>query len=71
MTPLDSSAWGFIKDVAFRSKVLDLADMRHRIIEAVELVTVHVLINTWQELEYRLDICGAITGAHIEVYGRA
>ena len=24
-----------------------------------------------QELEYRLDICRATTGAHIEVYGRA
>ena len=31
----------------------------------------HMLINTWQELEYRLDICLATTGAHIEVYGRA
>jgi hypothetical protein len=31
----------------------------------------HMLINTWQELEYRLDICRATTGAHIEVYGCA
>jgi len=31
----------------------------------------HMLINTWQELEYHLDICRATTGAHIEVYGRA
>ena len=30
-----------------------------------------LLINTWQELEYCLDICRATTGAHIEVYGRA
>jgi len=30
-----------------------------------------MLINTWQELEYRLDICRATTRAHIEVYGRA
>jgi len=34
-------------------------------------LTPHVLINTWQELEYRLDIRLATTGAHIEVYGRA
>ena len=47
------------------------ADLRQRIIEAVELITPHMLINTWQELEYRLDICQATTGAHIEVYGRA
>jgi len=48
-----------------------LANLRHRIIEAVELITPHMLINTWQELGYRLDICRAITGAQIEVYGRA
>jgi hypothetical protein len=46
-------------------------DLRQRIIEAVELMTPHMLINTWQELEYRLDICRATTGAHIEVYGSA
>jgi len=71
LTPLDFFARGFIKVVVYRRKVRDLADLRQRIIEAVELVTPHMLINTWQELEYRLDICGATTGAHIEVYGRA
>jgi len=34
-------------------------------------LTPHVLINTWQELKYRLDTCRATAGAHIEVYGRA
>jgi hypothetical protein len=52
-------------------KVRDLADLRQRNVEAVELVTAHMLLNTWQELEYRLDICRATTAAHIEVYGRA
>jgi len=47
------------------------ADFKQCIIEAVELITPHMLINKWQELEYRLDICRATTGAHIEVYGRA
>ena len=55
----------------YRRKVRDLADLRQRIIEAVELITHHMLINTWQELEYHLDICRATTGGHIEVYGRA
>jgi hypothetical protein len=49
-------------------KVRDLADLIQRIIEAVELITRHMLINTWQKLENRLDICQATTGAHIEVY---
>ena len=52
-------------------KVQDLADLRQHIIEAVELITPHMLINMWQELEYCLDICQATTGAHIEVYRRA
>ena len=60
-----------LKDVVYRRKVRDLADLRQRIIEAVELITPHMLINRWQEPEYRLDICRATTGAHIEVYGRA
>jgi hypothetical protein len=47
------------------------SDLRQRIIEAVELITHHMLINTWQELEYRLHICQATSGNHIEVYGRA
>jgi hypothetical protein len=46
-------------------------DLRQRIIEAVDLITPHMLINTWQELEYFLVICRATTGAHVEVYGRA
>jgi len=71
LTPLNFFAWGFIKDVVYKRKVRDLADLRQRIIEAVELITPHMLINTWQEFEYRLDICRATTDAHIEVYGRA
>jgi hypothetical protein len=55
----------------YRRKVRDLADLKQSVIEAVELITPHMLINTWQELEYRSDICRVTTGAHIEVYGRA
>jgi hypothetical protein len=46
-------------------------DLRQCIIEAIMLMTLHILINTWQKLEYRLDVCQATTGAYIEVYGRA
>jgi len=55
----------------YRRKVRDLADLRQRIIEAVELITPHMPINAWQELEYRLHICRTTTGAHIEVHRRA
>jgi hypothetical protein len=52
----------------YSRKFRDLADLRQRIIEAVGLITRHMLINTWEKLENRLDICRATTGAHIEVY---
>ena len=61
----------FIFSTVYRRKVRDLAVLRQRIIEAVEFLTPHMLINTWQELEYRLDICRATKSAHIEVYGSA
>ena len=62
---------GFIKDVVYSRKVRDLADLRQCIIEAVKLVTPHMLINKWQELQYHLDIRQATAGAQIEVYGHA
>jgi hypothetical protein len=68
LTPLDFFSWGFNKDVVYSRKVRDLVDLRQRIIEAVELITLQMLINTWQKLENRLDVCQATTGTHIEVY---
>jgi hypothetical protein len=59
---------GIIKDVVYSRKVRDLADLRQRIIEAVELIKRHMLINTWQKLENLLGICQATTGAQIDVY---
>ena len=39
-----------------RRKGRDLTDLRQRIIEAVELITPHMLINTWQELELSVEL---------------
>jgi hypothetical protein len=71
MKPLHFFALGFIKDVVYRRKVWDVADLRQSNIEAVEFTIPHMLINTWQELEYRLDVCQATAGEHTEVEGRA
>ena len=49
-----------------------LCDLQHNSDnDDLDLITPHMPINTLQELVYRLDICWATTGAHIEVYGRA
>ena len=55
----------------YSRKVQDLADLRQCITEAVELITPHMLINMWQELEYHLDIHRATADARIEVYRHA
>ena len=49
-------------------KVRDIDHLQHRIIEAIDRVTVDILARTWQEIEYRLDVVRATDGAHVEVY---
>jgi hypothetical protein len=67
LTPLDFFTWGLLRTLCTEENS-NLADLRQGIIEAVELITRHMLINKWKKLENRLDICRATTGAHIEVY---
>jgi hypothetical protein len=50
LTPLDFFAWGFVKDVVYRRKVRDLADLRQRITETLELMTPHVLLTRGKSL---------------------
>ncbi|KAJ4432401.1 hypothetical protein ANN_21020 [Periplaneta americana] len=52
--------------IANSRKVRNLIDLRQRIIQAVELITPDILVNTWREVEYRFGTCRAINGAHIE-----
>jgi hypothetical protein len=44
----------------------DLADLQARIIAAVKTINAPMLTRVWQELEYRIDVCRVIRGAHIE-----
>ena len=66
--PLDFFLWDYGKDIVYRTKVRDINDLQHRIIEAIDIVTVDMLARTWQEIKYQLDIVRATDGAHIEVY---
>jgi hypothetical protein len=44
------------------------AYLKARIREAVAMVTSNMLQATCNEIEYCLDICRAMKGAHIEIY---
>ena len=57
-----------VKDIVYRTKVRDITDLRQRISNAIATIDEAMLQQTWQEIEYRLDVLRATNGAHIEVY---
>ena len=59
--------WGFVKDKVYVPQLpANLPELRDRIREVVAAVTPDMLINVWEELAYRLDVCRVTNGAHIE-----
>jgi hypothetical protein len=60
--------WGNVKNTVYQVKTDDLQHLKVRIRDAVAMVTPNILQATWNEVEYRLDICSATKGAHIEIY---
>jgi hypothetical protein len=47
---------------------LELCEATSNLDHLKEWITPDVLGRVWQELEYRLDVCRATKGAHIEIY---
>jgi hypothetical protein len=57
-----------VKNIVYRVKINDLQHLKARIRDAVATVKPNMLQATWNEVEYRLDICRATKGAYIEIY---
>ncbi|KFM70901.1 hypothetical protein X975_12371, partial [Stegodyphus mimosarum] len=68
ITPLDVFLWGFVKDNVYRRRGSNTDDLKARITTAIASVDADMLIGTWCEIEYRLDILRATKGAHVEVH---
>jgi hypothetical protein len=68
LTLLDIFFWGFVEDIVYDEKVQNVNELRDRIVRAAECVTNEVLASKWRQTEYRLDVCRATNGAHIELY---
>jgi hypothetical protein len=64
ITTPDLFLWGYV----FRTPVKGLDDLKTRIRNAISAIPADMLLRTWQELEYRLDVLRATKVAHIEVY---
>jgi hypothetical protein len=67
LTPCDFFLWGYVKGLVYVPPVpISIDELKIRIRQAVETVTVDMLYRVWGELDYRLDICRVTRGAHIE-----
>ena len=68
LTPLDFFLWGYVKDRVYRVKIKDLTHLMTRITDVINSIRPEMLANVWRELEYRLDVCRATNGSHIELH---
>jgi len=47
-------------------QVLYIPELKVRIRTAIETITADMLKTVWNELDYRVDVCGITKGTHIE-----
>jgi hypothetical protein len=67
LAPCDFFFWGYVKDKVFVPPLpQDLQQLRQRIRDTVDSIDQDMLARAWQELDYRVDVCGVTGGAHIE-----
>jgi len=57
-----------LKDTIYREEGPNVNELRDRISRAAECVTNEMFASTWRETEYRLDVCRATNGGHIEIF---
>jgi hypothetical protein len=65
LSPLDFFLWGYVMNISYKFKVNDHQHLKARIRDAVAAVTPNMFQATWNEVEYRLDICRATKGTYI------
>ncbi|GBM15849.1 hypothetical protein AVEN_260127-1 [Araneus ventricosus] len=67
ITPLDFYLWGYVKQHMYSERINDINHLKQRITDVIHSVTPDVLTCVWEELDYRLDVCKATNGTHIEL----
>jgi hypothetical protein len=60
--------WGDVENTVYRVKISNLQHLKARIRDTVAMVTPNMLQATWNEVEYRLDVCRATKGALKVIY---
>lgn len=60
---------GYVKDKVYTKEIWRSSEnLRASIISVIATVTMEILLGTWLELEYRLDIFRATKGARVEMH---
>ena len=57
-----------MKSQVYQVRIENIDHLKSRITEAINSVTPAMLGRVWQELEFRLDLCRATNGSHIEMH---
>jgi hypothetical protein len=65
LTPLNILLWGYVKNTVYQVKANYLQHLKACIRDAVASVTPNLLQATWNDVEYRLDICRATSLKYI------
>jgi hypothetical protein len=68
VTLLDFFLRTYVKNTVYQVEINDLQHLKARIRNAEATVTPNMLQETWNEVEYRLDICRTTKGAHTDIY---
>ncbi|GBM56285.1 hypothetical protein AVEN_241746-1 [Araneus ventricosus] len=66
-TPLDFYLWGYVKQHVYSEHINDINHLKQRKHDVIHSVAPDVLTRVWEELDYRLAVCRATNGAHIEL----
>jgi inhibitor of nuclear factor kappa-B kinase subunit alpha len=67
LTPLDFFAWGFIKSKVYTGRRIgDLAELRYRIVNAVQNITPQMLESVFRKTIYHFELCGDTDDHHVE-----
>lgn len=66
LTLLDFFLWGYLKSIVYKTKPLDLNDLRERITLAIRSITPDMLNNVRRQFYLRLGCCQDVHGEHFE-----
>ncbi|GBL83628.1 hypothetical protein AVEN_196449-1 [Araneus ventricosus] len=67
ITPLDFYLCRYVKQHVYSEHINDINHLKQRTTNVIHSVTSDVFTRVWEELDYRLDLCWATNGAHLEL----